>query len=79
MRDPQKGGRLKFGLEFSYEFIDMDFWQIVPLLNYYWGEVVCPLRNHMYPALKLKGKVYVKSRKRCVYDKPTTPRVSFIV
>lgn len=49
------------------------FWQIVPLLNYYWGEVVCPLRNHFYPALKLKGKVRIKSRTRRVYDKPVTP------
>lgn len=51
----------------------MAFWQVVPLLNYYWGEVVCPLRNHFYPALKLKDKIRVKSRTRRVYDSPITP------
>jgi hypothetical protein len=51
----------------------MGFPQIVPLLNYYWAEVVCPLRNHFYPALKLKDKVRIKSRMRRVYDKPVTP------
>lgn len=55
----------------GYERID--FPQILPLLNYYWGEVVCPLRNHFYPALKLKDKIRVKSRTRRVYDAPITP------
>ena len=51
----------------------MAFHQIIPLLNYYWGEIVCPLRNHFYPALKLKAKVRIKSRTRRVYDAPITP------
>lgn len=55
----------------GYERID--FWQVVPLVNYYWAEVVCPLRNHFYPALKLKDKVRIKSRTRRIYDKPATP------
>ena len=45
----------------------------LPLLNYYWGDIVCPLRNHFYPALKLKDKVRIKSRTRRVYDAPITP------
>lgn len=51
----------------------IEFPQLLPLLNYYWGEIVCPLRNHFYPALKLKGKVRIKSRTRRVYDAPITP------
>jgi hypothetical protein len=49
------------------------FPETLPLLNYYWGDIVCPLRNHFYPALKLKDKVRIKSRTRRVYDEPITP------
>ena len=55
----------------GYERID--FRQVIPLLNYYWAQIVCPLRNHFYPSFKLKAKIRVKSRTRRVYDAPITP------
>lgn len=47
--------------------------EIVPLLNYYYAEVVCPLVNHFMPSFKLEDKVVVKSRTRRVYKAPMTP------
>lgn len=51
----------------------MEFRDLVPLLNYYYAEVVCPLVNHFMPSFKLVDKVLIKSRKRRVYKAPMTP------
>lgn len=51
----------------------LGFSQLVPLVNYYYAKVVCPLMNHFMPTFKLKDKIRIKSRTRRVYDKPVTP------
>ena len=51
----------------------MEFKEIVPLLNYYYAEVVCPLVNHFMPSFKLADKVVVNSRMRRIYRAPMTP------
>lgn len=51
----------------------LPFRDLVPLINYYYAKVVCPLINHFMPTFKLKDKIRVKSRTRRVYDKPVTP------
>ncbi len=55
----------------GYERIDFN--ELVPLINYYYSEIVCPLQNHFFPTFKLKDKVRVKSRTRRIYDDPVTP------
>ena len=55
----------------GYERID--FIEILPLLDYYFSEIVCPLINHFMPTFKLKNKIQVKSRTKRIYDKPITP------
>lgn len=55
----------------GYERLEYD--QLLPLINFYYSEVVCPLQNHFFPTFKLKNKVRVKSRTRRIYDKPITP------
>jgi hypothetical protein len=55
----------------GYERID--FVQVLPLINYYYSQIVCPLQNHFLPTFKLKDKVRVKSRTKRIYDNPITP------
>jgi len=55
----------------GYERID--FIEMLPLLDYYFSEIVCPLINHFMPTFKLKNKIQVKSRTKRIYDKPITP------
>jgi hypothetical protein len=56
----------------------MPFAELVPLINYYYAEVVCPLMNHFFPSLKLKAKIRIKSRTRRVYGAPITPYMRVI-
>ena len=51
----------------------LDFRELIPLLNYYYASVVCPLVNHFMPSFKLADKIRVKSRTRRVYAAPITP------
>lgn len=51
----------------------MEFAQILPLLDHYYSEIVCPLINHFIPTFKLKDKKRIKSRTKRIYDKPVTP------
>jgi hypothetical protein len=51
----------------------LGFPDLVPLINYYYAKVVCPLINHFMPSFKLKDKIRIKSRTRRVYGKPVTP------
>lgn len=55
----------------GYERID--FPELVPLVNHYFRDIVCPLLNHFYPTFKLQDKIRVKSRTRRVYADPQTP------
>lgn len=55
----------------GYERID--FAELVPLVNHYFRNIVCPLLNHFYPTFKLQDKIRVKSRTRRVYADPQTP------
>lgn len=51
----------------------MEYRELVPLLNYYYAAVVCPLVNHFMPSFKLTEKRMVKSRTRRIYKAPMTP------
>ena len=51
----------------------LEFRDLIPLLNYYYAAVVCPLVNHFMPSFKLSQKVRVKSRTKRVYAAPVTP------
>lgn len=51
----------------------LDFAELVPLINHYYIDVVCPLINHFFPTFKLKDKQLIKARKRRFYDAPVTP------
>jgi hypothetical protein len=53
----------------------LDYAELVPLINHYYIDVVCPLINHFFPTFKLKDKVLIKARKKRIYDKPVTPYV----
>jgi hypothetical protein len=55
----------------GYERID--FPELVPLVNHYFRNVVCPLLNHFYPTFKLQDKIRIKSRTRRIYADPQTP------
>lgn len=55
----------------GYERID--FKQVLPLINCYYSQIVCPMQNHFFPTFKLKDKLIVKSRTRRIYGKPVTP------
>jgi len=54
------------------------FKELVPLINYYYAEIVCPLNNHFYPCFKLADKIKIKSRIRRIYNKPMTPYARLI-
>lgn len=51
----------------------LDFIELVPLINHYYAQIVCPLMNHFFPSFKLHDKVRVKSRTRRIYKDPVTP------
>ncbi|MCC6220534.1 MAG: hypothetical protein IT291_04745, partial [Deltaproteobacteria bacterium] len=51
----------------------LDFAEVLPLINHYYIDVVCPLINHFFPTFKLKGKQIIKARKKRFYDAPVTP------
>lgn len=49
------------------------FVELIPLVNYYYSEILCPLINHFVPSFKLKQKVKVLSRNKRIYEVPKTP------
>lgn len=49
------------------------FAQLVPLVNYYYTQIVCPLHNYFLPSFKLADKIRIKSKTRRVYNNPETP------
>lgn len=51
----------------------LGFRELVPLINFYYAKVVCPLVNHFVPSFKLQDKLRIKSRTRRIYAKPVTP------
>lgn len=51
----------------------LEFKELVPLINYYYAEIVCPMMNHFFPSFKLQDKIRIKSRTRRVYQDPVTP------
>ena len=51
----------------------LEFRELVPILNFYYAEVVCPLVNHFMPSFKLADKTPVGNRTRRVYKAPVTP------
>lgn len=51
----------------------LEFKDLIPVLNYYYAVIVCPLVNHFIPSFKLQGKVRVKSRTKRLYEAPVTP------
>jgi hypothetical protein len=51
----------------------LEYRELVPLINYYYAQIVCPLVNHFIPCFKLADKIRIKSRTRRVYKAPVTP------
>ena len=51
----------------------LEFRELVPLINYYYAKIVCPLVNHYIPSFKLADKIRVKSHTRRIYKAPVTP------
>ncbi len=51
----------------------LEFRELIPVLNYYYAEIVCPLVNHFMPSFKLADKIRIKSRTKRVYAAPITP------
>jgi hypothetical protein len=51
----------------------LPFTELVPLINYYYRDIICPMMNHFFPSFKLKDKVRIKSRTRRIYADPITP------
>lgn len=55
----------------GYERIDAQ--QIIPLINHYYANLVCPFINHFLPSFKLSEKRKIKSRTHRIYGYPKTP------
>jgi len=55
----------------GYERLDCQ--DILPLVNHYYKDILCPLLNHFYPSNKLKDKQLIESKRKRFYDKPMTP------
>jgi len=55
----------------GYERIDFE--ELVPLINHYFRDIVCPMMNHFFPTFKLADKRRIKSRTQRVYRDPVTP------
>lgn len=55
----------------GYERLDCQ--EVLPLVNHYYKDILCPLLNHFYPSNKLKDKQLVASKRKRFYDKPMTP------
>jgi hypothetical protein len=51
----------------------LDYQQILPLVNHYYKNILCPLLNHFYPTNKLLDKQLVNAKRKRFYDKPCTP------
>ena len=51
----------------------LDYQDVLPLVNHYYKDILCPLLNHFYPSNKLKDKQLVQSKRKRFYDKPMTP------
>jgi hypothetical protein len=51
----------------------LEFIELVPIINYYYADIVCPLVNYFMPSFKLSEKRLVKSRTRRIYANPLTP------
>lgn len=49
------------------------FNEVLPLINYTYKYVLCPLLNHFFSAYKLKDKVLFKHRKNRIYGTSETP------
>lgn len=55
----------------GYERLDCQ--DILPLVNHYYKDILCPLLNHFYPSNKLKDKQLIDSKRKRFYGKPLTP------
>jgi hypothetical protein len=51
----------------------LDFSQLVPSINHYYANLVCPFVNHFLPSFKLSEKQRIKSRTKRIYAAPVTP------
>lgn len=51
----------------------MDFIELLPLTNYYYKEILCPLMNHFIPSLKLQDKRRVNQKTKRIYGTPMSP------
>jgi hypothetical protein len=55
----------------GYERLDAR--ELVPIINHYYANIVCPLLNHFMPCFRVQDKVRVQSRTKRVYSAPLTP------
>jgi hypothetical protein len=51
----------------------IDYQDLVPLINHYYANLVCPFFNHFLPSFKLADKIRIKSRTKRIYNDPVTP------
>lgn len=51
----------------------LGFEELLPLINHYYKDIVCPLINHFFPTFKLSDKKRIGSRTKRVYNDPVTP------
>jgi len=51
----------------------IDFQELIPLINHYYANLVCPFLNHFLPCFKLTDKVRVNSKTKRIYKIPVTP------
>ena len=56
----------------------LDFIELVPLVNNYYREILCPLMNHFFPSHKLKDKRQSQGKRQRIYDPPMTPYARLI-
>lgn len=56
----------------------LDFIELIPLVNHYYKDILCPLLNHFFPSHKLKDKQQVQGKRRRIYDDPMTPYARLI-
>ena len=60
----------------GYERLDAQ--ELVPIINHYYADIVCPLLNHFMPCFRVQDKIRVQSRTKRIYSAPLTPYARII-
>ena len=56
----------------------LGFIELIPLVNHYYRDILCPLINHFFPSHKLKDKQQLQGKRKRIYDAPMTPYARLI-